>query len=274
MKVDLHIHSDFSDGKYSPARVVEYAAQNGLNIIALTDHDTVDGVDEALMAAGSVKNVQVVPGVEFSTWLGEDELHILGYGIDYTHQELAGLLRIARQNRKHRVAQMLETLKAHNVSLRLDDVKNGLRSVSLGRLHVAHALKEQRYVYTIREAFDRYLSYDTGVISLVGEYFIAAPEAVRTILQAGGLPVLAHPTIELFDRYLPSLLKCGLRGVEVFKSSRPVIEEYYFETVAKDKNLLITGGSDWHGHRLNQKLGAFSVDSTKVGSFLQALQSA
>jgi predicted metal-dependent phosphoesterase TrpH len=129
-------------------------------------------------------------------------------------------------------------------------------------------------VYTIREAFDRYLSYDTGVISLVGDYFIAAPEAVRTILQAGGLPVLAHPTIELFDRYLPSLLECGLRGIEVFKSSRPVIEEYYFETVAKDKNLLITGGSDWHGHRLNQKLGAFSVDSTRVGSFLQALQSA
>lgn len=271
MKVDLHIHSEFSDGKYSPARVVEYAAQNGLGLIALTDHDTVDGVDEALAAARNIKNIRVIPAVEFSTWLGDDELHILGYGIDHAHPELVRLLNVARQNRKRRIVRMLKTLEAHNVALQIDDVKNGFRSVCLGRLHVAHALREQRYVYTIREAFERYLSYDTGVISLAGEEFVGALEAVSVIVKAGGLPVFAHPTIEKFDLYLPRLLESGLRGVEVFKSSRPSIEEYYFETVAKDKSLLITGGSDWHGHRMNQKLGMFSVDSTRIESFLQAL---
>jgi predicted metal-dependent phosphoesterase TrpH len=272
MKVDLHIHSEFSDGKYSPAKIVEYAAQYGLGIIALTDHDTVDGLDEALAAARSIKNVQVVPGVEFSTWLGEDELHILGYGIDYTHPELVGLLNVARQNRKRRVIRMLKTLEAHNVALRIDDVKNGFRSVCLGRLHVAHALREQRYVYTIREAFERYLSYDTGVITLRGEEFVGALEAVTVIVKAGGIPVFAHPTVEKFDLHLPRLLECGLRGVEVFKSSRPSIEEYYLETVAKDKGLLITGGSDWHGHQVNRKLGTFSVNSARIEPFLQALR--
>jgi predicted metal-dependent phosphoesterase TrpH len=271
MNADLHIHSEFSDGKYSPAKIVEYAAQNRLGIIALTDHDTVDGLDEALAAARRINNVRVIPGVEFSTWLGEDELHILGYGIDYAHPELVRLLNIARLHRKRRVVRMLETLEAHNVTLRIDDVKNGFRSVCLGRLHVAHALREQRYVYTIREAFERYLSYDTGVITLRGEEFVGALDAVAVIVKAGGLPVFAHPTVEKFDLHLPRLLENGLRGVEVFKSSRPSIEEYYLETVAKDKDLLITGGSDWHGHQVNRKLGTFSVDSTKIEPFLQAL---
>ena len=271
MKVDLHIHSDFSDGKYAPAKIVEDAARNGLGVIALTDHDTMEGIDEALAAVRRMQGVRVIPGIEFSTWLGEHELHILGYGITHTHSALTALAHTAIRNRKRRVARMLDTLQAHKVRLHLDDVKNGFRSVSLGRLHVAHALRDHRYVSTIREAFDRYLSYDTGVISLVSEDFIGAPEAIHGILQAGGVPVLAHPTIEIFDRYLSRLVECGLQGVEVFKSARPSIEEYYFETVAKDKHLVVTGGSDWHGHRVNQRLGDFSVDSARIERFLQAL---
>ncbi len=272
MKVDLHIHSDFSDGKYAPARVVADAAGNGLGLIALTDHDTVDGVDEALGAARKIQNIHVISGVEFSTWLGDDELHILGYGIEHTHPAIMALAQTAMRNRKRRVARMLETLQAHNIPLDLDDVKNGFRSVCLGRLHVAHALRNHRYVSTIREAFDRFLSYRTGVIALMGEDFVGASEAVRAIGLAGGLPVLAHPTIELFDRHLSELLTYGLRGVEVYKSSRPSIEEYYFETVAKDKNLVVTGGSDWHGHRVNQRLGDFSVDSVRIERFLRTLE--
>jgi len=272
MKVDLHIHSDFSDGKYTPAQIVAAAGENGLGLIALTDHDTVNGVDEALEAARKLQDVRVITGVEFSTWMGDNELHILGYGIEHTHPALTALAESAMQNRRRRVARMLETLNAHNILLHSDDVKNGFRSVCLGRLHVAHALRNRRYVSTIREAFERFLSYRTGIIALVSEDFLAASDAVRGIIEAGGLPVLAHPTIEIFDRYLSPLLECGLRGVEVYKSSRPSIEEYYFETVAKDKNLVLTGGSDWHGHRVKQRLGNFSVDSVRIEPFLQALK--
>lgn len=271
MKVDLHIHSDFSDGKYAPAKIVEDAARNGLGLIALTDHDTLEGIAEALDAAQKHPHLRVIPGIEFSTWLGDHELHILGYGIAYANSDLVALAHTAIQNRTRRVARMLEVLQAHNVRLQWDDVKNGLRSVSLGRLHVAQALRDHRYVTTIREAFERYLSYDTGVIALVSEDFLDVSEAVRGILRAGGIPVLAHPTIEIFDRYLPQLIECGLRGVEVFKTSRSAIEEYYFETVAKDKHLVVTGGSDWHGHRVHQRLGDFYVESARVERFLQAL---
>lgn len=271
MKVDLHIHSDFSDGKYAPAKIVEDAARSGLGLIALTDHDTIDGIDEALAAARKIPRLRVVPGVEFSAWLGDHELHILGYGIAHTNPALLALAQTAIRNRHHRVMRMLDVLHAHNVQLQLDDVKNGFRSVALGRLHVAHALRDHRYVATIREAFERYLSYDTGIISLASEEFLEASEAVQGIIEAGGIPVLAHPTIEIFDRYLPQLIEYGLRGVEVFKNSRPSIEEYYFETVAKDKNLIVTGGSDWHGHRVNQRLGDFFVDAVRVERFLHAL---
>ena len=272
MKVDLHIHSDISDGKFSPSQVVESARKNGLGIISLTDHDTVNGVHEALVTAQRFNTIQVIPGVEFSTWLEQHELHILGYGIDPGHPPLLELLEAARNNRQQRIMGILETLKAHGVKLRLEDVKNGFRSISLGRVHVAHALKDHHYVYTVREAFERYLNYKTGVIALSKEDFIEAPAALHVIRQAGGIPVLAHPTIEIFDRYITRLINEGLQGVEVFKSTRPSIEEFYFETVVKDKGLLMTGGSDWHGHNTTRKLGTFSVDSRRVQAFLETVQ--
>lgn len=271
MKVDLHIHSDFSDGKYSPSRVVEYATHNRLDIISLTDHDTIDGVHEAIETAQKLRSVTVIPGVEFSTWLEEHELHILGYGIDVSHAGLLDLLKVAKRNRRIRIERILAELRANNVRLVEQDVRNGFRAACLGRLHVAHALLDRGYVYTIREAFDRYLSYKTGVIELFDTDFVPAHLAVEAILAAGGLPVLAHPTIEIFDRYVDVLMEYGLRGVEVFKGMRPSIDEFYFETVGNDKGLLLTGGSDWHGYHGGRKLGRFYVDSGRVQPFLQAM---
>jgi predicted metal-dependent phosphoesterase TrpH len=272
MKVDLHIHSDFSDGKYSPEQIVRFATEHGLGIIALTDHDTIDGLDEISAAAQKLKKVRVIPGVELSVWLGEHELHILGYGIKATVPELVRLVEIAQVNRRNRISRILETLQANHVNLPIEDVKNGFRAISLGRLHVAHALLARGYVYTIREAFERYLSYDTGVITLKPLDFIKASDAVQTILKAGGIPVLAHPSIEQLDLYIDVLKDYGLQGVEVYKGSRTSIEEFYFETVVNDKGLLLTGGSDWHGHSATRRLGTFSVDSKRIQPFLEAIQ--
>ena len=272
MKVDLHIHSNVSDGKYSPKEIVEYAVRSQLGVIALTDHDTVAGLQEAKVVVRKFDAIELISGVEFSTWLENDELHILGYGIDDTHPGLLQLLEKAQANRKKRMGNIIEKLRAVGIQINVEDVKNGFKSVSLGRMHVAHLLINRGYVQTVREAFDRYLSYDAHVIVHATSDFISAHWAVNAILEAGGIPVLAHPTIEIFDRYIDMLRDYGLRGVEVFKESRTAIEEFYLETVVKDKGLFLTGGSDWHGYQITRNLGSFYVDSAQIQSFLEAVR--
>lgn len=271
MRIDFHIHSNLSDGKYSPATIVEYAVQSQLDVISLTDHDTIDGLREAKKAIQQFDSIQLLSGVEFSTWLEDDELHILGYGIDETHPGLLQLLERARTNRKKRVSRILEKLRVIGIRLHVEDLQNGTRSVSLGRMHVARVLINRGYVQTFREAFDRYLSYDANVIERASSDFISSRCVMEVILDAGGIPVLAHPTIEIFDRYIDVLREYGLRGVEVFKGTRTSIEEFYLETVGKDKGLLLTGGSDWHGHHATHNLGSFYVESARIRSFLEAV---
>ena len=271
MKVDLHIHSCFSDGKYSPSKIVEYAVKSQLAVISLTDHDTVAGLQEARQALRADQRLTIISGVEISTFLEEDELHILGYGLDETHVEMQALLAVAQSSRRKRVARILDCLKTTGIQISMDDVRNGYRTESLGRMHIAHVLIQRGYVKSIREAFDRYLSYDINLIEYCPGDFVSSEQAIRTILDAGGIPVFAHPTIALFDRYLAHLVAAGLQGVEIFKSSRPSIEEYYLETVAKHHKLLVTGGSDWHGYHQTSGLGSFYVDSTRIQPFLAAV---
>ena len=271
MKADLHIHSCHSDGRYSPKQVVEYAVQNKLDIIALTDHDTTSGLAEAGEYAQNFPSLHVIPGVEISTNQDEDELHILGYGIDENAPRIKELLEQAQENRKKRIRRILKSLQTANIVLNFEDVGNGNNSISLGRLHVARLLVRRGHVRTIREAFDRYLSYETNLIQYSPTDFVSSQYAIETILDAGGLAVLAHPTIALFDRYIDRLVKFGLQGVEIFKNSRTSIEEFYLETVVKDKGLVITGGSDWHGYHPTIHLGKFYVDAARIQPFLQRL---
>ena len=268
MRADLHIHSYHSDGRYSPKQLVEYAARNKLDIIALTDHDTTSGLAEARDAARKFPNVRLISGVEISTNQDDDELHILGYGIDENVPRIKELLEQAQKNRKKRVRRILTSLQAANITLDFEEVGNGSNSVSLGRMHVARLLVKRGHTRTIREAFDRYLSYDTNLIEYSSTDFVSSQYAIETILGAGGVAVLAHPTIALFDRYIDPLVEYGLQGVEIFKSSRTSIEEFYLETVVKDKGLVITGGSDWHGYHPTIQLGKFFVDAARIKSFL------
>ncbi len=272
MRVDLHIHSSRSDGKYSPSKIVEYSVKNRLNMIALTDHDTVDGLREAKKAVQLFGSLEFVSGVEFSTWLEHDELHILGYGIDETHPALLKLLDMAQEFRKKRIDHLLKQLSAIGIQISVEEVKHKHHSASLGRMHVACILIERGYVKTIREAFDRYLSYEANVIEPLTSDFIPSRQAVEAILEAGGIPVLAHPTIDLFDHYIDRLMTWGLQGVEVFKNTRASIEEYYLETVVRDKGLFLTGGSDWHGYHITRPLGSFYVESTQIQPFLKAVR--
>lgn len=272
MKVDLHIHSYLSDGKYSPSEIVEYSVQNKLDIISLTDHDTIAGLEEAREAVQSCGKIQFIAGVEVSTCMNGDELHILGYGINETHQRMVQLLEKAQAGRQSRVCRILERLQDFGIHLTLEEARDGDKTMSLGRMHIARLLVKYGHVRTIREAFDRYLSYETNMIEHPATDFVASHQAIEYILEAGGIPVFAHPTITLFDQYVDPLIEAGLQGVEVFKGRRPSIEEFYLETVVKDKGLLLTGGSDWHGHNPTLNLGSFYVDSTKIQPFLHAVQ--
>jgi predicted metal-dependent phosphoesterase TrpH len=271
MRVDLHIHSSRSDGKYSPSKIVEYSVKNRLDVISITDHDTIEGFREARKATRTVGSIELVSGVEFSTWLDHDELHILGYGIDETHPGLLHLLEIAQVYRKKRMHNILKKLSSIGIQISVEDVKNKHSSVSLGRMHVACVLIERGYVRTVREAFERYLSYEANLIKQATSDFISSGQAVEIILEAGGIPVLAHPTIKLFDQYIDVLIECGLKGVEVFKNTRTSIEEFYLETVVRDKGLLVTGGSDWHGYHFTRPLGSFYVESGQIQPFLKAV---
>ncbi len=269
MKVDLHIHSNLSDGKYSPSTIVQYSAYSCLDIISLTDHDTMAGIVEAKHATQAWDTVKLLTGVEVSTCLDRDEIHILGYGIDEHHPAMQQLLRGAQHRRKRRVGRILNRLQYAGIRISLEEVKNGYCTESLGRMHIARLLVKRGYVRTIREAFDQYLSYD--IQTLVPKDFIAPQQAIQIILEAGGIPVFAHPTIDLFDRHIDTLIAFGLQGVEIFKGSRSAIEEFYLETVVKEKKLLMTGGSDWHGYNQMQNLGSFYVDSVRIQPFLEAV---
>lgn len=271
MKADLHIHSYYSDGKYSPAEIVLSAAQSHLDVIALTDHDTIDGLADAREACRKHPSLTLIPGVELSTYQEADELHILGYGIDPAHPALTALLMETGIKRQARLRRVLARLQELGVTLTYEEVRSAFQTSSLGRMHVARMMIERGHVRTIREAFDRYLSYETNQIRYAVGDFISAQTAIETIAAAGGISIFAHPTIALFDRYIEPLVAYGLQGIEIFKGSRSSIEEFYLETVVKDKGLLTTGGSDWHGFHQTQTLGSFYVNSGQIQRFLTAL---
>lgn len=268
MRLDLHLHSTASDGSVSPTAVAEAAAAGGLDVIALTDHDTVAGV-EAARAAGRVRSVEVISGVEVSsTWEGE-EVHILGYFVDVGHPAMVEHGGRAGRLREARIRGMLERLEDQGVTVPMSAVLEaaGPERHSLGRPHLARALQAAGYVASVPEAFDRLIGDDHP--AFLPTRFLEPTEAVTIILEAGGLPVWAHPPGELLDALLPRLCRGGLRGLEVYRPRLGPERILRLERAARSAGLLVTGGSDWHGPESGE-LGAFSVSEDEVGAFLEA----
>jgi 3',5'-nucleoside bisphosphate phosphatase len=267
-RVDLHIHSHASDGHYSPGEVVQMAASAKLDVIAITDHDTVAGVQEAIRTADGLA-VRVVPGIEISTREGDDEFHILGYFIDpaapsmQAHQQGAGVRRVERMQ------GMVRRLQELGVGVEYEDVTRaaGPEASSIGRPHLARALLERGSTRSFAEAFDRYIG-DRGP-AFVRSDFPGVREAIDSIRAAGGVPVWAHPDVASFDAYVRTFAGWGLSGVECYRPNTPPAESHLFETAAISLGLFRTGGSDWHGsHR--GPLGDFAVSYRDVRELLDA----
>ncbi|MBI2853247.1 MAG: PHP domain-containing protein [Chloroflexi bacterium] len=245
-KVDLHIHSTASDGRLSPAEVVREAAMLGLTYIALADHDTVNGLSEALETARDYPGITVIPGVEINTDVPKGEAHILGYFIDYRDPELLETLSRLRDSREERAQKMIAKLVELGMPIKWERVQEIAGTGSVGRPHVAQALLEKGYIATIKEAFDKYLA--AGGPAHVEREKIAPADAVHLVLHAHGLPVLAHPfTVPDPESTIVELKIHGLAGIEVYYNRYSAEAREMLGTLAKKYQLVATGGSDYHG---------------------------
>jgi len=245
-KVDLHIHSSVSDGRLSPADVVRKSAERGLTIIALADHDSVNGIAPAQAAAKAFSRLKVIPCVEVSTDVAEGEMHVLGYFIDYTNPELLATLEKLRNSRWERAQGMVAKLRDLGIHIEWHRVQEITGGSSIGRPHIAQAMLEKGYIASLKEAFTKYIS--RGGPAYVEREKVTPVEAVKLIVRANGLPVLAHPfTINDPETMIVELKVAGLVGLEAYYNGYTADEINRLVSLANRYNLIPTGGSDYHG---------------------------
>ena len=245
-KVDLHIHSTASDGRHSPQEIVRKAAGLGLEVIALADHDSVDGIAPALEEARKLNRLQFIPAVEVSTDVPSGEVHILGYFIDYTSEELAAALEQFRYSREGRAQGMVAKLAELGIHISWERVREIAGDGAIGRPHIAQAMLEKGHIGSIKEAFDKYIARDGP--AYVERDKMTPEEAVRLILRNRGLPVMAHPsTAPEPEAMIVELKAAGMVGIEAYYNNYMNEEIGNLIALAKDHGLIITGGSDYHG---------------------------
>ena len=266
MRIDLHIHTTASDGSLSPAAIVNAARVGRLHIIAIADHDTIAAVSPAREAgAGSV---HVVPALELSTHHEGSELHVLGYFVDVLHPALVHYSARASGARETRMRDMIERLGAEGIRVGYDDVlaAAGPKPESIGRPHLARALVQRGYVTSVSDAFDRYIGDHAP--AFVPNRLISPAEAIALIHEAGGVAVWAHPRPDLYEPNLPRFIEWGLDGAECFRPRVAVPDADRMAAFARRHNLLVTGGSDWHGE-WHGRLGDFALERDDVAEFLE-----
>ncbi len=246
MKSDLHLHSTASDGRLSPEEVVQASAEQGLAVIAITDHDSVDGIAPALKAAEKYPSLRMIPGVEVSTDVPHGEVHVLGYFIDYASSELITRLSDFRNSRKVRAQKMIAKLALMGVQIEWDRVQVIAGTGSVGRPHIAQAMLERGYVQSQKEAFAKYIGREAP--AYVERDKMTPEQVVELITRVGGLAVLAHPfEIEGLDQMIPRLQRVGLVGIEVYYNNYTPKTIQYLASLAHKHALIATGGSDYHG---------------------------
>ena len=241
---DLHLHTIYSDGTFTPEELVKQASKQGLSAIAVVDHDTVEGIDSTMEAA-KTQGIEVIPGIELTAEWDGLEIHILGYLIDYKNKKLLERLEILAENRVERIYKIADKLKSIGIKLDPDSVFEISEEGTVGRLHVARAMVKEGIVSTTGEAFQKYLG-DNGPAYVCGFRF-TPQEAIKLLKDAGGVPVLAHPYVLRRDDLIPLFVDYGLMGLEIYYPEHTQSMINLYLDMASQYHLLITGGSDCHG---------------------------
>ncbi|MCC6943418.1 MAG: PHP domain-containing protein [Thermomicrobiales bacterium] len=268
--VDLHCHTNASDGFLSPAELIALAAAQQMRTLAITDHDTIDGLAEAT-AAALEHGIEVVPGVEISSNTGGSEIHMLGYFVDPASPILSDHLRWCIESRIARVEQICRRLTAAGLPLTVDEVLAVAGSGSVGRPHVAQVMIARGYVDSIGDAFARYLG--RGKPGFVQRENVAPAKAVGVIIESGGAAVLAHPyATGAALEVLPDLIDAGLAGLEAWYGEYDQRTRERLAAMAEKLGLIATGGSDFHGtgFKEGRNLGSVAIDHDVVDQLRQA----
>jgi len=271
VRADLHIHSTASDGQLTPEEIVCSAVNKGLEVISITDHDSVSGLPRAIEAAKSFPHLQFIPGVEVATDASWGELHILGYFIDYTHPQLLKTLEWQRRSREERVLKIIAKLKEMGIEVALERVRQLAKGESLGRPHIAQAMVETGYIPSLRAAFLKYIG--RGRPAYVPRKKVSPEEMIRLIIKVGGIPVVAHPPLNIEERELEQLLfhfkKEGLMGLEAYYNGYPPHRKQRLAELAHGLGLIVTGGSDYHGlEGIDTPIGGVEIPLTDIDSLL------
>lgn len=267
---DLHTHTTASDGMSSPAMNVKLAKEAGLAVLAITDHDTVSGVEEA-MIEGTRIGIEVVPGVEISTVAGGQDIHVLGYFIDIHDPVFLGRLHELRKVRDRRNGMMIDRLRKLGMDITLQEVIEMVSDIkqeedTIGRPHIAQVLVHKGYVQSVKEAFDRFLG--SSGAAYVNPPRIEPQTAITWIHEAKGTAVLAHPGLYHNDELVLQIIDEGLDGIEVYHSDHSPQDEARYKEIAEQHGLLMTAGSDFHGQREGEwfhgAIGSRRIDAAMV----------
>lgn len=247
--IDLHIHTTASDGRLSPAEIAAIAEEKEMTAVAITDHDSISGNNEAINAAAGL-NVEVVPGVELSVNYRSTHFHLLGYYIDLKHPGLLEAIERVQTARAKRNPQIIERLQQIGMDITMDEVTEEAGGGQIGRPHIAAVLLRKGYIKEFQQAFDTFLA--TGQPAYVDKYRLPAEESIQLILDAGGIPVIAHPglldqcLLDNISGFFDEMKTAGVRGVEVYypRHTKPFTSK--IRKLIAEKGLIETGGTDFH----------------------------
>jgi hypothetical protein len=245
--VDLHTHTTASDGTLTPRELVRAAVARGIRVLAITDHDSTEGLAEALAEAAAHPPLTIVPGLEINCDVAGGEVHLLGYDVDVAAGWFQDFLRGQRAERAARVHRMAARLAELGMPIDPAEVLALVKEGSAGRPHVAQVMVRHGYVKSVREAFDRWL-HATGPAN-VPRTRLTPAEAVAVIRRAHGVPVFAHPGLAGRDELVPELVAAGLMGIEVYYAEHSAAQTAHYKELCRAHGLVATGGSDYHGER-------------------------
>ncbi len=268
MYADLHLHTNFSDGTYTPEELAGHGKRVGLKVMSLTDHDTIDGCSR-MTAACAELDIEFVSGCEFTVELDGYELHLLGYFLDLENTRLLSELAKYQEVRRNRIHEMVAKLNGLGIAITSEDVMRIADCDAPGRPHIGRALVKAGHCRNLDEAFQKWLKKDKP--AWVSKAKLSAAEAIRLIHDADGLAVLAHPGLYHRDEVIPPLVELGMDGLECLytRHSTPMTEHYLM--LAEQYNLLVTGGSDCHGNNKGKPL----IGAVKLPvSFVEKMKSA